>query len=166
MNKWVTKANLAQAIYTGRRSFDVLVSACTPGEFGEPVLDNGWTVKDILAHVTLWETCVCDWVRAVQRGEVPQRPAPGYTWETMDQYNEDSYAAKRDCVLDEVQADYRASGVAILSVLSQVTDEDLNSPYFEDTGVELWRAFCANTTDHYREPGELNLAWRARQTAG
>lgn len=162
MTEWMTKAELARLVEEGRQALDTLIQPHLSGGMHEPVMANGWTLKDIIAHITFWEQRLLHWLLDVQQGVTPERPAPGYTRDTMGQLNEDVHREQRKRPLENQLREYRASGHAVLSALQSLSEEDLNRPYFEDTGVILWRAFAANTYEHYEEHAEHIREWQQR----
>jgi len=46
--------------------------------------ESTWSVKDIMAHISAWEKLMIRWLEESLRGETPQRPAPGESWDDLD----------------------------------------------------------------------------------
>ena len=101
------------------------------------------------------------------RGEVPELPAPGYTWEQEPELNQAIYEKYRDLSLDEVLAFSQASHRETLGVVQGMSEAELFTP-----GAYAWtkqNTLCAYvdpcTASHYRWAREEILAGRDRQGA-
>jgi hypothetical protein len=62
------------------------------------------------------------------RREVPERPAPGMTWDDLDRLNEQIYLLNRDKALGEVLADFYNSYQQSLRAVEALVEEDLTDP--------------------------------------
>ena len=69
--------------------------------------DDGWTAKDILAHLTAWEQRLLRWVGRWQATGDPGRPEVGVTWAGFDTLNERDYAAAKENRLADVRREAR-----------------------------------------------------------
>jgi hypothetical protein len=91
--------------------------------------EDGWTVKDHLAHVTAWERAV---LALLERR--PRYEALGVseaTWEAggIDAVNAALHALHRDLQPAEVVGDLLATHTQLREVVAGLTDEDLMRPY-------------------------------------
>ena len=82
MEEPTTKSQILTAIQAERLALETLLAKIPPAQMTLPDLHEGWSVKDILAHITAWEELMQGWVQISLRGETPDRPAPGESWET------------------------------------------------------------------------------------
>jgi hypothetical protein len=153
MADWMTKPELQDAIQTGRLAFDELLNTIPEDTMEDPLLENGWSVKDTLMHIVAWEQRLIGWLNAVAQGDQPTLPAPGYTWDQMDELNEQTVIQQRHRSLQDILASFRASLSLIFMALDRYDDETLNSQYLGEESV-LWRYFAENTYEHYEEHGE------------
>ncbi len=129
----------------------------------QPGVESNWSVKDILAHIMAWEKRMVQWLEESLRGEVPERPAPGMSWDDLDRLNEQIYRENRDRALDEVLADFRQSHEESLRVVEAIAEEDLIEPErFEwREGDPIWHMVAGNTWWHYKEHRETISNWLA-----
>ncbi|MEK7693088.1 MAG: ClbS/DfsB family four-helix bundle protein, partial [Chloroflexota bacterium] len=67
----MTKAELLDAIRRDRATLDALVTSLSEAQMIAPELDAGWSVKDVLAHITAWEQLCLKWIREGRRDEGP-----------------------------------------------------------------------------------------------
>lgn len=153
MADWMTKSELQDAIQNGRLEFSELLSAIPEDRLEDPLLENGWSVKDTLMHIVAWEQRLIGWVNAAAQGDRPALPAPGYTWEQMDELNERTYLQQKHRGLNDIMASFRGSLNLIFLALDRFDDETLNSKYLGEETL-LWRYFAENTYEHYQEHGE------------
>jgi hypothetical protein len=131
-------------------------------EMGVPGVVGEWSVKDILAHITTWEQRFLKALAVVERGEAPEWPEAGYTWDDLDALNARDYSANQDRPLAEVWADFERSFAELLDKTASMPDAALLAPgYYDWTGEHaLWRYLDANAGDHYREHAEQIRQWR------
>ena len=149
----MTKVDLQDAIQSGRLEFDTLLNSIPKDKLEDPLLDNGWSVKDTIMHIVSWEQRLIGWVNAAAQGDEPVLPAPGYTWDQMDELNEQTYLQQKHRGLQDILASFHASLNLIFLALERFDDETLNSKYLGEDSL-LWRYFAENTYEHYEEHGE------------
>ena len=151
-----THAEVIELIRRERSALESTLSRLSETQMQQPFKENGWTVKDFLAHITAWEQRLVQWTRESLQGITPQRPAPGMTWDNLDRLNEMTYLEARDRPLDEVQAEYRRSHEQVLKLVGELTQEDLFDPqrFAWRNGDPMWHMVAANTWWHDREHNE------------
>ena len=99
------------------------------------VTDANWSVKDLMAHLMEWEQMFLGWYRAGLKGEIPDTPAPGYTWgwESLHKLNEKIYRRYRRKPWAEVQSLFATSYAEVIGEIKRISDDDLNQ-----TGRFVW----------------------------
>jgi len=155
----MTKAELVANIERDRARLDELLAALDGARMTEPALDDGWSVKDALAHITSWEQLCLGWIRAGERREGP------FTDDSLNALNARIYAENRDRPLVAVLARSRQSSAEILAVTESLSDEALAAPPAWAPGRPLAEIISGNADDHYREHIEQISAWLARANA-
>lgn len=147
----MTKTQLLANITRDRAALDALVASVDASRLTEPALEDGRSVKDVLAHVTAWEQLCLKWVREGQRQEVE------FTQDVIDAVNQSTFDANRSRPLGVVMAESRASYDAIIAMVTS-TDADLDAP-------PAWAQFplgeiiSENTYAHYREHIDQISRW-------
>ena len=161
MNEQLSKKKILELIESEQEALEKTLEGLSPQQMTQPGVESDWSVKDILAHITDWERRMVGWVEESLRGEVPERPAPGMTWEDLDRLNEQTYLANKDRPLDEVLADFHSSYQQALTTVEALTEEDLIDPQrFEwRDGDPMWHMVAANTWWHYKEHHETINNW-------
>jgi hypothetical protein len=157
----MTKPQLIEAITAGRKKFEATLSQLDEDQMTTPVLESGWSVKDVLAHIHVWETRMVQWLEVSQRGEIPQMLPPGMTWDDLDTMNEETYLQNQDRSLSEVRAEFQRSFPKALDMVKSISEEDLIDPdRFEwREGKPLWFIVAANTFWHYDEHDKAIRDW-------
>jgi uncharacterized protein (TIGR03083 family) len=118
----VTKDGLLTAIREDRARFDATLATVPRDRLEDPVLPGGWSVKDVLAHIT--------WGDREAIGVIEARALVGSElWELdEDARNEAVVRESRALGLDDVIQRYRTSFAAYLEALDGMSDEELNEP--------------------------------------
>jgi hypothetical protein len=151
-----THKEVMELIRHERAALEATLSQLSEAQMLEPLEPEGWTVKDFLAHIAIWEQRLVQWARESLQGLIPQRPAPGMTWDDLDRLNETNYLESRNRPLSEVQAEFGRSHEQVLQLMAELTQEDLFEPqrFAWRNGDPLWHMVAANTWWHYREHNE------------
>ncbi len=131
------------------------------------VTDADWSVKDLMGHLLAWEQMFLGWYGAGLKGEIPDTPAPGYTWnwESLHKLNDKIYRHYRRVPLAEVQRLFAESYAETIGAIKRMSNDDLNQKgRFAWTGKgTLAGSITANTWRHYRWARTLIVKWRGAQ---
>jgi hypothetical protein len=111
----------------------------------QPMGEDARSGKDIVAHITAWEGRLIDWLEAARRGEPPEIPEPGATWDDVDRLNERTFEENRDRPLGDVLSDSRHSFARLIATVEGFSDVELSDPdAFPGFDVRpLWRRIAA-----------------------
>ncbi len=153
MEGQMTKARLLRLMREGRATFESLLSAADRERMTEPMPPNGWSVKDLLAHLSAWDRHLLAWLEADARGGSPYLPPPNMSEAEVDRFNARVYAAHRDQPLESVLSEFAASFRALVARAEALPEQDLLDPgrYAWTGGRPLWYYFAADTYRHYAE---------------
>src|SRR5256885_3031367 len=152
---------------TERARLDNIIDTLGESEMVRPALDGGWSIKDTLAHITVWEQRFIGASKAVARGEEPDWPEGGGTQELTDQMNQRDFEASRDRALDDVVCGSRSSHAQMRRFVDRLNDDDLTNPdrWPWTRGHPLIAFVSSNADEHYREHAGAIEAWWAGQGA-
>lgn len=132
-----------------RARVDQLASATTSWDAES---DEGWTVKDYLAHLTAWQRRLVRWFEEGSAGRFRERPEPNFTFEQLDELNDHDWHAARATPLAVVEHEFAATADAVEALIGRLTDDDLNDPARAPwLGFEARHAIAGNTYGHYAE---------------
>lgn len=166
MNEQMSKTRILELIQSGRKALQETLEGMSAAQMTEPGVESDWSVKDILVHIAVWEGMMVGWVEESLRGEIPDRPPPGKTWDDLDGLNAQIYVDNKDKALDEVRWDFQASHQRALRMVQAMPEEDLLDPRrFEWLqGDPMWHLVAANTWWHYKEHHEAISDWLAEKS--
>lgn len=149
------KTTLLDTIQTEYARFESLIAPLSEAQLCATSAEEQWSIKDIMAHVAVWEQICARWLEEFLRGETPQ-PS-----ERLDEYsNERIYLENRDRSLAEVRELMRSTHEQFLHQIDLLTqkfsEEDLNPAHrFAWTeswpGYSLISAIADNSYEHYQD---------------
>jgi hypothetical protein len=149
------KTTLLNMIQTEYMHFESLIAPLSETQLCTAPSAGEWSIKDIMAHIAIWEQLCMRWLEEFSRGVTPQ-PS-----ERLDNgSNERIYRENRDRSLAEVQKLFQHTHQQFLhqvTLLTQaISEEDLNAPHrFAWTeswpGYSLIAAIADNSYEHYSD---------------
>jgi len=146
-----TKKELLESIRTTRGLLDKKFSKLTPKQMVWPGSMDDWSVKDILAHLVDWEQRFIEWYKAGRRGEIPETPAPGFTWRELPRLNQEGFEQHKNETLEDVLERYEKSYLEVLELVEGMKEQEIfEAEYYAWTGESsLLPWIAANTSSHY-----------------
>ena len=162
-NRVTTKAQLMLEIEDGWLIINQAIDSLSKAQMTTLRDDEGWTVKDHIAHMTAWERSALYFVLGKPRHEGFGVEESVYLSEDEDSINADIYARQQSLTLPEVLADFRVVHSQLLTALQPLTDSELMLPYRhflpdepgEGEGPPGINVIYGNSAHHYLE----HLAW-------
>ena len=145
-----------ERLASARRRWDELIGRIPRDRMLEPTLAGGWSVKDVVAHVT--------WSERELVGVVRQRALVGSELWALDQDSRNAivYAENHDRGLDDVLSEEQRVYAELLPLLEELTSEDLvDGDRWERMLPEVppWRIFAGGTFLHYDEHAAAIADW-------
>lgn len=166
MSSEATKIELIEALKKERTRWEALLA-----EVGEARMERGgvtgdWAVKDLIGHLTAWESRPVAWFRAVRAGIAPEPPR----WDRQldeTQVNAWIFESNRRRPLSELLAESRATFEQLLNLVEATSEEELTSHdrFAWLNGSSLREVIAGNTYEHYQEHAQQIRAWLAQQSA-
>ena len=158
------KTHVLAEMQTGHAEFDALLAQLSDEQMRDVTLDGGRSVKDVLSHIAVWERRCARWLEISMRGELPERPEPGVTWEQIDDLNERDFLRTREDTLQEARDDYRRSYQQLYDLVKSMPEEDFGETHRFSwwEGEPISTVVAANSFEHYREHEEQIRAWLAK----
>ena len=156
----MTKVELLANIRRDGARFAELVAEMDDRHLTDPVLDDGWSVKDVIAHITAWSDLCVGWVQSGVRSEGPFDDA------SINAFNRRLYEQHRDDTLDDVYAASQAAFDAMQDVVEHLDPDAIDAPppwAREAAGPSLGQVISANSDEHYREHIEQIERWMESQ---
>lgn len=147
----MNKAELLEKIEQSHADFLELLEFFSEEELVAPALPNGWSIKDVLVHLMLWEAELIKLLFQAQQGRVPQTILLGD--ETDEVINSRWYNAHKDRDLEQALKDFDTIRDQTIRRVEAFSDADLTHPrrfrWLE--GKPLYQWVLASTTAHEEE---------------
>jgi hypothetical protein len=164
----LTKAQVLGRIWADHALLEAMIAPLSAVQMTQPPAD-GWSVKDVLAHITVWEGLLVEWLTAWAANTFPATAVPP-TREAVDRLNATAYAAAQARPLPTVlTAFHRSFGRVLQAVDALPATVDLETPLAEAwaAGEPLGQLIAENTYEHYHEHMAAIGRWReaARSSA-
>lgn len=152
------KQQFLNTLKTERARWQALLDEVGEGRMERGGVTGEWSVKDIVAHISAWESRPIAWFNALHSGtppEPPQWPAD----KTEVQINAWIFNANRHRPLAEVLAESQHSFAQIVTGIESAPEEALSTRYAWLNRRAMLDALPGNTYEHYHEHGELIRSW-------
>lgn len=151
------KAGLMPLIERSWDELNAAIGALSEEELLAPGPNGGWSVKDHLAHLTVWEQVLLARIEMQPEHSIFHMDEATYATADLDTVNAHIYGHERNVPLLEVLAQFAHTHQTILAALERMSDDELARPVFPDDpefGVLLGNV-AGDTYEHYLE----HLAW-------
>ncbi len=161
----ISKKQLRASMQSEQAAWLALLDEIGEENMTQPEVAGGWSIKDIVAHITGWRRRTVLRFRAALDPTVdmtPDYPAELDEDDEVDEINAWIYKANRDRPLTDVLNDSREVFQQLVEACDALSDEQLNDPqrfpWLE--GERLTGAFIFG---HFHEEHELDMrAWLTR----
>ncbi len=161
----ISKSQLMAEMHSKHAAWLALLDEIGEANMTQPEVAGGWSIKDIVAHITGWRRRTVLRFRAALDPTVdmtPPWPAELDGDDDVDEINAWIYKANRDRPLADVLNDSREVFQQLVAAIGALSDEQLNDPqrfpWLE--GERLTGAFLFG---HFHEEHEPDMrAWLAR----
>ncbi|MBZ0287364.1 MAG: DinB family protein, partial [Anaerolineae bacterium] len=124
-----SKSELMANIERGWNDLQAYITSLTPAQMTEPTDAAGWTVKDHLMHLAVWEGGMVELLHRRPRWEYMGLPPESAGNRDFDAMNAVIQKAHKNKSLDEVLAALRTAHQQMLDTLQPLTDADLQRSY-------------------------------------
>ncbi|MFN8376413.1 MAG: DinB family protein [Anaerolineae bacterium] len=142
------KRTLVKTLRTKRAEWESLLAQVDEARMVEPGAAGHWSVKDIIAHITQYESWMLANLQALRQGERLPLFNP---WDMLelDERNARIYDLHRDKSLAQVQAEARDTFDYIITAVKTLSQTELNHPF--DSERSVGETVCYDTYEHYAQ---------------
>lgn len=146
----MNKNDLLEKLAQSRADFQELLEAYTEDELITPHLPGGWSVKDVLVHLMLWEAELIKLLFQAQQGRVPQSIL--LSEESDDKINARWYAQHKDRPLEQALKDFDTIRDQTIRRVEGFSENDLTNPkrFRWQNNKALWQ-WIMETIEHEEE---------------
>lgn len=146
----MNRSELLTRIREGRAELEDVLHRFDRQNLTTPLLPNGWSIRDIIAHIGFWERRMVILYDTLRAGSMPQDPIGEETLDRLNArvYNENQLLPIGIVQMNEVEA-YRT----LLVIAETAPEADLfDSERFAWTeGAPFYRLIAVNTYEHYAD---------------
>ena len=142
-----------------RQQFDAIIAKFDDEHMTIAHDPDGWSLKDVLAHITFWESYALTRLQQATHGRTPELYGD-IDDDQVNAINQGAFEAGRAKSLDQVKEEFARLHEELLAAI-QAIPADENDPWWE-----LWpephvpkRLITWNTWDHYREHLDVVRRW-------
>ncbi|GHO98185.1 hypothetical protein KSF_082330 [Reticulibacter mediterranei] len=154
-----SKAELLDKVQQGYVQFEDLLAPLSKEQMTTPNVNSTWSIKDNIAHLTVWQNYLLSRLRGVIDGSMSEPEflsLPG----TEDEQNEQVYQQNKDRPLADVLADFRSSYQSVLATIQSMSEESLNGTFpWSTSDRQVWPLIVGNTYEHYAEHSAIIQHW-------
>jgi hypothetical protein len=161
----MTKSVFLDKIATSYASWQALVERVPRAQMTEPGFAGAWSLKDVIAHIMVFERWTADHLEASARGEalpeqVPWGPPDGNTAD-VDAQNATFYRHFRETPLDDVLALAREHHQRLVAGIERLAESDMHDAekYAWTRGQPVWQAIRGDSFKHYDDHQPAVRAW-------
>ncbi len=117
-----------------------------------PTIYTPWHMKEVLDHITGWDDAVIASIRSLLAGEIPATPAA----RGIDFYNAETVSSRETIPYEVTQREWEASRATLLSLINQMTEEQLHMRFVmpwgkQGTIEDLVYTFTEHEENHAKE---------------
>lgn len=166
--KYSSKQALITDIESQRAALIALLERVPHEDYHAPgVWGDGWTVADLVTHLTAWHEFCLEWYLAGSQGRQVEMPAPGFNWSETPKLNREIQTrycgAPPHASLDWFNTSHRK----LVDLAASLTEDQLMMPgQYAWTGRNALVIYvAANTASHYRFAQKVLRRWLRRHVA-
>jgi hypothetical protein len=162
MTEPINKSSLLNEMQTNYAALVEIISPLDNAQMTTEGVIPGWSIKDILAHITSWHLRLLTWLNAAIRNQQPTISGPE-SEEEMNALNAQFYQENKSLSLDEALTNFRITHQQITEWIQSMLEEDLINPnrFAWLQGQPLWQLVAGDTYEHYQEHKAQIKAWLA-----
>jgi hypothetical protein len=162
----MTQSQLLETLQTKRIAWDNLLAQVDAQHMLQPGAAGIYSVKDVIAHIAVYEEWVATILEKALRDEHETPPASTAQSkeQDVDAENAQFYAEYRDRSLSEIQQFSQQAYQHLLTVISTLTNDQINAVLTPEwTTSPTWKFIAGDSYDHYEDHIPSLQAWIAQQ---
>ena len=154
----MNRSQLLKRLEKAWEAFKESYAGLSDSELMEPGVTGGWSVRDIIAHVTWWEEEALTHLPLILDGRKP--PRYSVTYGGIDAFNAQMTERKRRLSLSEVLRQQDDTHRRLIDFIQSAPEDQL----IRETRFR--HRLRLDTYSHYPEHAEAIRKWREQRSAG
>ncbi len=112
----------------------------------------GWTIREVLAHVTGWDDATIETLRAHIEG----RPLSIPDISDLDEYNEKSVSSRTGLDNEQILREWRSNRQILRTIIEEMSEDSFSIPVSVPWGgkskiIDMMEMFCEHEDTHTRD---------------
>jgi hypothetical protein len=165
MDEIKTKPELLNRMQLARAEWEQTINQVPRRWMCEPILHDGWSVKDTIGHVAYYERWLLGWLESAVRGKVTLASHRDVL--NVDQRNVLIRGENKDRPLAEILRESRNVYERLFQFAQTLPEQDLIEPHrferyvlpFWQESRPLWKCIAVETYEHYPEHVASIRSW-------
>jgi hypothetical protein len=120
----LNKAQIIAALKSSRANFMAAIGGLTPDQLLRPGACGLWSVKDVMAHLTAWESELVTALAKLDKNKAPHL----VEIEEIDEWNAEQYALTVSRSLEGVQEDFQNVLKQLVRIIEELDEYTLTDP--------------------------------------
>jgi hypothetical protein len=165
-NELMNKTETLQSLENEREKFLDLIEDLSEEELLQPGVTGGWSIKDILSHLTRWEAELIKLLWQAQRGQKPT--SVHFAGQEVDETNARWHAELHGRPLESVLEDFHSVRTQTIRRVEAFEGADLTDPkrFAWLDGRPLWEWIEDDSFGHEAEHAGEIRAWLEKRNEG
>jgi uncharacterized damage-inducible protein DinB len=138
-----TREQVLRLVRDGRAELEDALARLPDARLEEPLLEGGWSAKDLMAHVSHWELAFLS--------NVGEPPPPIADQGSTDATNDAVYRHHHARPLADVREEFEAVHRRLVERVSTFSDDELNAQPVIGKEAVVWQYIAGETWNHYPE---------------
>lgn len=154
------KIELLTALDESREHFLETIDDLPDSALLESGVNDQWSIKDILAHLAMWEAELVKLLWQTKQGKTPN--TAHFISDSVDELNAKWYQLNRERTLERILEDFHGVRNQTIQWVEDFSENDLldtNSFDWLD-GTPLWQWIANDSYEHEGEHGAQIRTWR------
>jgi hypothetical protein len=158
----MNKVQLLRELAESREAFMAAIEGLDEEAMLQPGAAGDWSVKDVMAHLMMWEAQLVTYLFRTQAGNKPNTVHFG--GEPVEQINARWHAQNVDRPLEAVLEDFEGVRAQTIRRVEAFSEKQLNDPQAFPWlgGKPLWEWVLEDSAGHDREHAAGIGAWRGQ----
>jgi HD-like signal output (HDOD) protein len=116
----------------------------------------GWSIKEMLAHMTGWDDATIDSLRA----HMADRPPSVAAIDSLDKYNNLTVSSRKDLEYKQIVQEWRLTRQALRAIIEQMPEDKFNKPVNVPWGRKVTVTYLVDMfCDHEEEHTHDLIKW-------
>jgi uncharacterized damage-inducible protein DinB len=136
-----TRDEVLKLVRSGRAELEAALARIPEKRIEEPLLDGGWSAKDLMAHVAHWEMAFLS--------NLGEPPPPVLNQGSEEATNRAVFEYHRGRGLADVRREFEDVHSRLVERVSQFDDDGLNAQPVVGRDTVVWQFVAGETWQHY-----------------